>query len=95
MKKWFFAVSISLISYYGFYAIYDDRNRKYVVDIINKDVEIKEEYGVIESYDVRKAGVIGADRYFKIMINGTKKTGMIKLTIYKDKNGNLLKYDMT
>ncbi|ENU26165.1 hypothetical protein [Acinetobacter modestus] len=95
MKKWFFAISIFLISYYGFYSIYDDKNKKYIVDIINKDVKIKEEYGVVESYDVRKVGITGTDRYFKIVINGTKKTGMIKLTIYKDKKGNYLKYDVT
>lgn len=93
-----FILSLILFVNFGVKKINNEKNEKYIETIFLDDEGLKRQYGTIKKYKIIKIGrsfgsnnELGYD-YYRLYLYGGKSEGLIRLNIYKDKDGNIVKY---
>lgn len=95
---------LSLILLIGFFidkTINTPENKKYIEKIIIYDKNIRQKYGVIKKYSIKKVGrsSVGANAdsydhydYYYIYIKADKRNDLIRINLYKNKQGKIIRY---
>ena len=77
-----------------------EENEKYIKSVLVDDFNLRNEYGVIKKYSVKKVGKssVGANtggyNYYNVYVSGERKSGMIVIKIFKNEKGEVLRYDI-
>ena len=76
-------------------------NKKYIEKTIIYDKNIRQKYGVVKKYSIKKVGrsSVGASAdsydhydYYDIYIKADKRNDLIRINLYKNKQGKIIRY---
>ncbi|MDO7439674.1 hypothetical protein Q5X54_05140 [Acinetobacter baumannii] len=93
-----FVVILGIVTIVGTNVLHNEKNQQYIENIFHKDAEVNNKLGSIKSYKISKVGRFSgspdesANDYYILNVVGEKKSGVIYLRIYKDKENKIQGY---